>query len=100
MPNEIQINFSSPANKTALAFLGITEPEQATSYTLKEVNIMSLGTHPDFVEYLWKMSREVHPNCACTINQRSYPILVHPVSGIIFALAGGTNTLAFRLPEP
>lgn len=61
---------------------------------------MALGTHPDLVEYLWKLGARLPAACACVVNERSYPLLAHPGSGIIFGLAGGTSTLALRLPEP
>ncbi len=98
MPNEVFVNFASPANKSIIAYLGIGEP--GTVHRPKEVNIMALGTHPDFVSYLWSLARSLPEGCACVINRTSKPLLVHPESGIIFGLAGGTSTLAFRLPEP
>lgn len=100
MPNTIYINFASPANATVLSFLGITEPDKAASYPPQEVNLWGLDTHPDLVEYFWGLAGEHKIECACIINERSKPLLVHPTSGILFGLAGGTSTLAFRLPEP
>lgn len=96
----IYIDFGSPFNQSVLAFLGITDVQAAVSYTPKEVNYYQLGTHPDLVEYLWKLGASAALGCACVINQRSSPLLAHPVTGIIFGLAGGTSTLALRLPEP
>ena len=58
--------------------------------------MLSLSTHPDLVEYLWNLDAA----SACTIDGRSPPLLSHPASGVIFGLARGTSTLAFRLPEP
>ena len=99
MTDAVRINFTSPANQRILAYLKIAEPGKATVHTPKEVNWLSLGTHPDLVEYFWGLINVSHPECACVINERSNPLLAHPVSGVIFGLAGGTNTLAFRLPE-
>ncbi len=96
----VYIHFGSPANQSVLAFLGITDIHKAVSYRPDEVDSYELGTHPDLVEYLWKLGATVAAGCACVINQRSSPLLAHPVSGIIFGLAGGTSTLALRLPEP
>src|SRR5438874_13568625 len=100
MPNPTHVNFASPTNQPILAYLGITEPGTATVKTPKEVNHWSLGTHPDLVEYFWGLVRESCPDCACVIDKASTPLLAHPTSGIIFGLAGGTQTLALRLPEP
>jgi hypothetical protein len=100
MPNTIYINFTSPANSAVLSFLGIAEPDKSASYKPEEVNLWGLDTHPDLVDYLWGLPGDASPNCACVIDQRSKPLLVHPTSGIIFGLAGGTSTLALRLPEP
>lgn len=99
MANTVPINFTSPANQRVLAYLRITEPTKATVYTPGEVNLWHLGTHPDLVEYFWGLIKDLHPECACVINKTSAPLLAHPVSGIIFGLAGGTNTLALRLPD-
>lgn len=100
MPNAVYLNFDSPANHTILKYLGITDTAQAATYLPEEVNLYGLGTHPDLAEYLWKLGGDATQGCACVINERSSPLLVHPVSGIIFGLAGGTSTLAMRLPEP
>lgn len=100
MPDPVYINFASPVNAKVLAFLGITDVDGAASFRPEEINYYELGTHPDLVDYLWKLGASVAPGCACVINQRSSPLLAHPASGIIFGLAGGTNTLALRLPEP
>ncbi len=98
--SRLYVNFSSPANRQVLAFLHITEPEKATVYAPEEVDTWKLGTHPDLVDYFWGLLKKTHPGCACVINQQSRPLLVHPTSGIIFALAQGTGVLAVRLPEP
>jgi hypothetical protein len=100
MPNGVYVNFSSAANQPVLAFLHITDKDAAATYLPEEVNLYGLGTHPDLVDYLWQLGTSAAPNCACVINQRGGPLLVHPTSGVIFGLAGGTHTLAMRLPEP
>jgi hypothetical protein len=94
------IDFSNPANASVLLFLGISDPAHARTNAPAEVDGMALGTHPDLVEYLWKLAAPLSRACACVINERSYPLLAHPASGVIFGLAGGTSTLALRLPEP
>src|SRR5436853_7790494 len=102
MPNGVYVNFASPANKAVLAYLGITEPDNAISYTADEIHAlklgMSLGTHPDLVDYFWGLAVALPVKCVGVINKRSSPILVNPTSGIIFGIARGTSTVAFRLP--
>jgi hypothetical protein len=94
------IDFASPANATVLQFLGVSHPERARTTPPAQVNIFSLGTHPDLVEYFWKLAAELPSRCPCVVGERSFPLLVNSRSGVIFGLAGGTSTLAFRLPEP
>jgi hypothetical protein len=93
-----QIDFAHPANTPVLRFLGVPGTRRARTTARSEVNMLALGTHPDLVEYLWRLGAALPRACACVIDERSYPLLVHPVSSVIFALAGGTSTLAFRLP--
>ena len=104
MPDDRPVNFASPANQPILAHLRIDNPGEAVFTRAAEVHAlklgMSLGTHPDLVDYLWGLARDLPGECAGVINQRSSPILVNPTSGILFAMAGGTDTMAFRLPEP
>lgn len=95
-----RIDFANPANTAVLRFLGIADPEHARTTGPAQVDWMTLGTHPDLVEYLWKLAAPLPRACGCVINERSYPLLAHPGSGVIFGLAGGTSTLALRLPEP
>jgi hypothetical protein len=100
-PNDpVPIDFSHPANVQVLRFLGVSEPNAARSSPREAVDILTLGTHPDLAEYLWKLAAALPLPCACVVNERSYPLLAHPESGIMFGLAGGTRTLALRLPEP
>jgi hypothetical protein len=95
-----RIDFASAENASVLRFLGIDDPSLARASRPAGTGLLALGTHPDLVEYLWKLPSG-EPDCAaCVINDRSYPLLVHARSGVIFALAGGTSTLALRLPEP
>jgi hypothetical protein len=95
-----QIDFGHPANASVLRFLGISDPSRARTSAPSEVGMMSLGTHPDLVAHLWELGTTLPRACGCVVDERSYPLLAHPGSGVIFGLAGGTSTLAFRLPEP
>jgi hypothetical protein len=59
----------------------------------------SLGTHPDLVTRLWdELGKGLPEDCRAVFF--GTPALIHPVSGIVFAFAGGTQTYAFRLPQP
>jgi hypothetical protein len=42
----------------------------------------------------------IDPDSSCVINKRCCPLLSHPITGVIFAATGGTDTFALRLPEP
>jgi hypothetical protein len=95
-----RIDFASPANASVLGFLGVTEPGLARTALPADIDGLRLGTHPDLVEYLWKLPAGAPGSFACVINERSHPLLVSASSGIIFGLAAGTSTLALRLPEP
>jgi hypothetical protein len=55
-----------------------------------------LGTHPDVIEWLWKHMHERIPSSRCWVVLGT-PVLVHPVSEVVFAFAGGT-CYALRLP--
>jgi hypothetical protein len=98
--DEPKIDFASAANATVLRFLGVAEPELARATSAVGVDRMILGTHPDLVDYLWKLGASLPGPCACVVDGRSFPLLSHPESGVVFAVAGGTNTLGLRLPGP
>jgi hypothetical protein len=59
---------------------------------------LNLGTHPDLVEHLWtKLGADLPEDCRYVY--RAGPVLLRPDSGLVFAIAGGTSTLALRLPS-
>jgi hypothetical protein len=58
--------------------------------------LWGLSTHPDLIEGLWGLERGLPRRCRWVV--WGYPALVHPQSGVIFALAFGTIGLAVRLP--
>ena len=95
-PHDPQIDFASPLNEPVLRFLGVRDPQRAHTTPRGQVDMLTLGTHPDLVEHLWTLGAGLEGTCACVVDERSFPLLVHPASGVIFALAGGTSTLAFR----
>lgn len=55
-----------------------------------------LSTHPDIVSELWRLDRALPRSCRWVV--WGYPALVHPVTGVIFAIAYGTIGIAARLP--
>ncbi|HEU4884097.1 MAG TPA: hypothetical protein VFT45_17680 [Longimicrobium sp.] len=58
-----------------------------------------LGVHPDLMYDFWNILTEGIPDakrCARVVYGK--PVLASPVSGVIFGFAGGTHTVAFRLP--
>ena len=58
----------------------------------------SLGTHPDLVARLWdELGANLPVDCRYVFC--GAPVLMHPTTQVVFAFAGGTHTLALRLPE-
>ena len=55
-----------------------------------------LGTHPDLVELLWQLDRELPQSCRWVV--WGYPALVHPKTGVVFAVGFGTIGIVLRLP--
>lgn len=60
------------------------------------VNRFALGTHPDIVDRLWKIGRNLPTDCCWVVFRR--PVLAHSETGIIFGLGIGTLGYALRLP--
>jgi hypothetical protein len=58
---------------------------------------LGLGTRPDLVEALWKLDDLLPERCRWLL--WGYPALVHPRSGVVFAVAFGTKGLFLRLPS-
>ena len=68
----------------------------AASRPSAELNRWRLGTHPDLVARLWdELAPPLPEDCRYVVEER--PALVHPRSGVIFAVAGGTIYM-LRLP--
>ena len=55
-----------------------------------------LGTHPDIIEAMWKLDDSLPQRCRWVLWGR--PALVHPETGIVFAVGFGTIGFVFRLP--
>ena len=55
-----------------------------------------LGTHPDIIESMWKLDDELPQRCRWVFWGR--PALVHPDTGVVFAVGIGTIGRVIRLP--
>lgn len=93
----LAIDLDHPANRTVLAFLRVDG--RPATLPADEVHPYGLGTHPDLVDRLWSLGEGARV-CACALAGVAAPLLAEPTSGVLFGLAGGTGTLALRLPEP
>jgi hypothetical protein len=99
----IFVAFDHPANAGVLRYLEERAHETDAPASESPDSIpavyLRLGTHPDLVEWLWvTMAGDLPVNCRWVVYRR--PVLVHPHSGVLFGLAGGTHMYAWRLPEP
>lgn len=56
-----------------------------------------LGTHPDIIEVMWRLDDSLPMRCRWVF--WGGPALVHPMSGVVFAVGYGTMGYVMRLPE-
>lgn len=92
-----------PENAALLAYLATRSGEREASHGVHwpdevEQPYLSLGCHPDVVERLWQTLNGVLPEDCRAVVQRT-PVLLHPKTGVIFALGLGT-TYAIKVPPP
>jgi hypothetical protein len=96
------VDLEHPANAAVLRRLARHRPHAAPDLAPEEVaDHARLGTHPDMMYSFWYELTEGMPDaerCARVVYGK--PVLVSPLSGVIFGWAGGTHTIAFRLPQP
>jgi hypothetical protein len=71
-------------------------PPPPLSQTLEESPDPYFSTHPDMLSQLWRLDRTLPQSCRWLV--WGYPALVHPRTGVIFAIAFGTIGIAVRLP--
>jgi len=97
---DLQEKRFSPAIADALYRLrnDIPDPPRPASESPDSVNTLTLGTHPDIIDRLWKIGRELPTDCCWVAFHR--PVLAHSETGIIFGLGIGTLGYALRLPPP
>jgi hypothetical protein len=91
-----------PRNAGAIAFFmpGVMQAgEPPLSQSLDEVTdpIYGLGTHPDIIEIMWKLDDTLPERCRWVFWGR--PSLVHPETGVVFAVGMGTVGFVMRLPD-
>ncbi len=79
---------------------GPVKPPPPLSQSLAEVDdpYYGLGTHPDIIEHMWKLDGLLPQRCRWVF--WGHPSLVHPQTGIVFAVGFGTIGYVMRLPQP
>ncbi len=79
---------------------GPTRPNPLMSQPLESVADpwFGLGTHPDIIEEMWKLDDALPRRCRWVF--WGGPALVHPTSGVVFAVGIGTLGFVARLPPP
>ena len=84
-----------------IAYLSNRNPDAALTLSPEESTrdpYMSLGSHPDIVERIWKgIGAELDEDCRLIVC--GTPALVQPITGIILAIALGTQ-YCLHLPIP
>jgi hypothetical protein len=73
-------------------------PDPPLSQPLEAVAdpLYGLGVHPDIIEDMWKLDDTLPQRCRWVFWGR--PALVHPQTGVVFAVGVGTLGFALRLP--
>jgi hypothetical protein len=93
------MNLGNPLNDRVLAYLSGSGNRIQESVPPASVQdpYYSLGSHPDVVERVWDvLGKSLPEDCRWVV--RGTPALVHPRTGVVFALALGTR-YALRLTE-
>jgi len=75
-----------------------SEPPMSQSWDSVANPWFSLGAHPELIKALWSADDSLPQRCRWVFWAR--PALVHPLTGVVFALAIGTMGWAIRLPTP
>jgi hypothetical protein len=77
---------------------GPVKPPPPLSESLVEVDdsLYGLGTHPDIIEHMWNLDRTLPRSCRWVF--WGGPALVHPQTGVVFAVGFGTIGYVMRLP--
>lgn len=77
---------------------GPVRPPAPLSQSLADVDdpVYGLGTHPDIIEHLWALDAALPRSCRWVFWGK--PALVHPDTGVVFAVGFGTIGYVMRLP--
>jgi hypothetical protein len=77
---------------------GPIKSDPPLSQSLAEVDDpwYGLGTHPDIIEHMWKLDDTLPRSCRWVF--WGGPALVHPQTGVVFAVGFGTIGYVMRLP--
>jgi hypothetical protein len=78
--------------------IGPIKPPAPLSRSLTGVDdpLYGLSTHPDIIEHLWKLDESLPQRCRWVFWGK--PSLVHPQTGVVFAVGFGTIGYVMRLP--
>ena len=74
------------------------KPPPPLSQSIEQVKnpFFELGVHPDIVEQLWRLDQALPAPSRWVV--WGHPALVHPETGVIFAVAIGTLGIVARMP--
>ncbi len=77
---------------------GPIKPPPPLSQSLEQVAdpYYGLGTHPDIIDIMWKLDSSLSQSCRWVFWGK--PALVHPATGVVFAVGYGTIGYVMRLP--
>lgn len=94
-PEEIEEHVRNLMQKMAA---GPVKPPAPLSQSLADVAdpYNGLGTHPDIIDILWKLDSALPQSCRWVF--WGMPALVHPETGVVFAVGYGTIGYVMRLP--
>ncbi|MCC7207689.1 MAG: hypothetical protein IT323_10295 [Anaerolineae bacterium] len=96
--DELRVDMSHPVNQRTLAYL-LRRGVPASMAAPTGVGILGLGIPPDVAEAFWVTSFQAGVNRALRWLVYGRPALVHPATGVIFALLLKDNeSMALRLP--
>lgn len=78
--------------------VGRVKPPAPLSLSLAQVDdpLYGLGTHADIIEHMWALDQSLPQSCRWVF--WGHPSLVHPQTGVVFAVGFGTIGYVMRLP--
>ena len=94
------MNLQIPENQTVLSYLSRTGPKELLVSPADSTHdpYGELGSHPDTVERVWDELGTALLPASCQIVCGN-PALVHPITGVVFALTLGTRYVVRLPPE-